>query len=222
MNKSFEKIVDDFIALAKNNSLSHAYFFYGKDFESMSQFSLNFASFLEEGNFDNAKNFLSDLLVIEQNEKGNIGIDEAKKISNFLYQKPVRSLKKMAVILNGDALTEEAQSALLKIIEEPPKDSLIFIIANDKQSVLSTITSRMQTIFFPSNLAKTAKNIPAIEVDEENFDDFFNRSLVDLKKDLRHNSSKVKKLLETLAAVRKYNTNQKLQIKFLKAYFKDK
>ena len=45
-------------------------------------------------------------------------------------------------------LTVEAQNALLKITEEPPASSLIIFISSDLESILPTILSRMEKVYF--------------------------------------------------------------------------
>ena len=46
-------------------------------------------------------------------------------------------------------MNEVASNALLKLIEEPPSNTLIFLIANEKEKLLSTIKSRVQTVVVP-------------------------------------------------------------------------
>jgi len=50
------------------------------------------------------------------------------------------------LIVDADRMKNEAQNALLKTLEEPPSDTCIILTSNAVQSLLPTITSRVQTI----------------------------------------------------------------------------
>lgn len=45
-------------------------------------------------------------------------------------------------------MTTEAQNALLKVTEEPPASSLLIIVTSDIESLMGTIVSRLQKIYF--------------------------------------------------------------------------
>lgn len=84
------------------------------------------------------------LLDASQNE----GIDSVRDIQSFLSLKvPGDSkIRRVVIISHADMFGREAQNALLKILEEPPKDTVIILTASGKSSVLSTISSRLQWI----------------------------------------------------------------------------
>jgi len=85
-----------------------------------------------------------DILLINQNS--GWGIDQIRKINNFLSQKPFSHQSKIIVILEAQNLNTESQNALLKILEEPGKDNYIILATNKIKSILPTIISRCQTI----------------------------------------------------------------------------
>jgi len=85
-----------------------------------------------------------DLLLIDQNS--GWGIDQIRKINNFLSQKPFSHQSKIIIILEAQNLNTESQNALLKILEEPGKDNYIVLSTNKIKSILPTIISRCQTI----------------------------------------------------------------------------
>lgn len=53
--------------------------------------------------------------------------------------------------LNQKVFPETAANALLKTFEEPPQDTTFFFLTKDKSDMLSTIVSRAQCFFVPSN-----------------------------------------------------------------------
>jgi len=85
-----------------------------------------------------------DILLIDQ--KSGWGIDQIRKINNFLSQKPFSHQSKTIIIIDAQNLNIEAQNALLKILEEPGKDNYIILTTNRIKSILPTIISRCQTI----------------------------------------------------------------------------
>lgn len=85
-----------------------------------------------------------------------IGIDVIRELEMFLSLKvPIdRAINRTVIIENSHKLTVEAQNALLKLLEEPPKGTVIILTANHSQLLLPTIRSRVQTI----NLTKPDKD----------------------------------------------------------------
>jgi len=75
-----------------------------------------------------------------------IGIEEVRSLQNFLSLKPFSGSKKYAFIAEAQALTTEAQNALLKTLEEPPEFSLIILTAREPSLLSPTIVSRCQII----------------------------------------------------------------------------
>lgn len=53
--------------------------------------------------------------------------------------------------LNQKVFPETAANALLKTFEEPPENTTFFFLTKDKSDMLSTIVSRAQSFFVPSN-----------------------------------------------------------------------
>ena len=142
-------ILENFKELVRAERLAHGYVFFGPEGVGKKTFALAFANFLETGNFgsDNGK-ILNDTLLIQPDEKGTIGIDAVRGIKNFLYRRPNVSLRRTLVVDEVEALTGEAQNALLKITEEPPESSLLILVARDPEILIPTIQSRLQKIYF--------------------------------------------------------------------------
>lgn len=78
--------------------------------------------------------------------KTSIGIEEIRNLQRFLQLKPYKEKKKIALISEAQALTEEAQNALLKSLEEPPENSILILTAPDYDLLLPTIVSRCEII----------------------------------------------------------------------------
>lgn len=151
-----EKLTKDFKELSKRNALANCYLFYGPQRVGKKLFASHLANFLETSEFEEPK-ALYDFLLVEQDEKGTIGIDEVRKLKNFLWQKPAASPRRTAVINDAEAMTGEARNAILKIAEEPPESSLLIIVAADPERLPPTFQSRLQKIYFPPVPAKAVE-----------------------------------------------------------------
>ncbi len=88
----------------------------------------------------------------------SIGIGEVRKIKETIFLAPGTNNKKAVVIKNANLLTAEAQSALLKTLEEPPDSTFIILISDSTETFLATIISRCEIINLLDNkLKKTNK-----------------------------------------------------------------
>ncbi len=89
-----------------------------------------------------------DVLVITPEK--SIGIDEIRTINNFLARKPIQSDKNIVYIKDAHLMTIPAQNAILKILEEPPGNSEIYLVTDQPDLLLPTILSRVQISFTPN------------------------------------------------------------------------
>ncbi len=80
-------------------------------------------------------------------EKVSIGIDDIRtQVNNDIQIKPYSSPYKIYIIDEAEKLTEQAQNALLKTIEEPPVYAVIILLTNNLNALLQTILSRCVTL----------------------------------------------------------------------------
>lgn len=79
---------------------------------------------------------------------GNGGIEQVRAIRHFLrLKKPGGQIIRRAVIIeNAGHLSDEAQNALLKMLEEPPADTVFILTAEGSSLLKPTIYSRTQRI----------------------------------------------------------------------------
>jgi hypothetical protein len=88
----------------------------------------------------------SDIFHLQiQEEKQSLGISEIRLFTKHLYLAPASSFA-VGVIEQAEMLTLEAQNALLKTLEEPPKKARIILCAPSQETLLPTIRSRCQSI----------------------------------------------------------------------------
>ena len=88
----------------------------------------------------------ADIIDIAPNEKGNLGVDEVRKIEPLFRRSAAEGGWRIAIIEDADAMTEPAQNALLKILEEPPPGAILLLTAQVAGRLLPTIRSRVRTL----------------------------------------------------------------------------
>jgi len=79
-----------------------------------------------------------------ENKKGLIGVDESKRIAEKISLKSYEGGYKVSVFWLAENMNAAAANKLLKLIEEPPEKTLIFLVAESIESILPTILSRTQ------------------------------------------------------------------------------
>jgi len=81
-------------------------------------------------------------------ENNTISIDIARNIVSFTKLKTAgqRAIRRVIIIEDAQALTSEAQNALLKTLEEPPADTVFILTITSTANILPTILSRTQTL----------------------------------------------------------------------------
>lgn len=97
-----------------------------------------------------AHNQHPDVHFFDDSDSGSIKIEDIRRLQREANLRPYEGRKKVFVIDNAHNLTPEAANALLKILEEPPKDCLIILISSKVSLLFKTIISRCATLkFFP-------------------------------------------------------------------------
>lgn len=76
----------------------------------------------------------------------SIGIEIIRDMQKGIFFKPFKGEKKIIIIKQAEKLTQEAQNALLKILEEPPLHTFFFLSATAEQAFLPTILSRCKVV----------------------------------------------------------------------------
>ena len=83
-----------------------------------------------------------DVVVMEPGS----GIAAAREIKAALSRKPYQSKLISVIIPEAETLTEEAQNALLKTLEEPPGGAELLLLTAQPEALLPTVRSRCQIV----------------------------------------------------------------------------
>lgn len=80
-------------------------------------------------------------------DKTSISVNDIREqLNNDISIKPYSSEYKIYIIPDANKMTEQAQNALLKTIEEPPVYAIIILLTENCDSLLPTIRSRCVTL----------------------------------------------------------------------------
>jgi DNA polymerase-3 subunit delta' len=75
-------------------------------------------------------------------------IEQVREVQLFLAGRAFGRGRKVVLFEEAHALTEDAQNALLKTLEEPPRGSLIVLVCHNASRLLPTVRSRCQRVTF--------------------------------------------------------------------------
>jgi DNA polymerase-3 subunit delta' len=103
-------------------------------------------NFIENNPYGSLFNWYQQLGI--ENKQGQIGVDEAEEIVKKLILKPYEGGYKVMIIWMAEKLNIAASNKLLKLIEEPPKNTLFLLIAENEEQIIKTILSRCQVLHF--------------------------------------------------------------------------
>jgi DNA polymerase-3 subunit delta' len=101
-------------------------------------------------------------LIIPEAGKESVSIDQIRDMQREAYLRPFVAKFKVYIIEEAERMPEEAANSLLKIIEEPPKNTIFILATSSPQELLPTIISRCQMVRFKKEF-KVGEKIPGIE-----------------------------------------------------------
>jgi DNA polymerase III subunit delta' len=85
----------------------------------------------------------ADLLVVDTTQN-SIGVDAVRHITLFMQSTAQQQQNKLVLLRHAERLTEAAANALLKTLEEPPKNSYLLLLSPYPARLTATLLSRLQ------------------------------------------------------------------------------
>ena len=149
-----EKITEHLQNAIRLGKVSHAYIFCGEDGIGKNFIADIFAAALQcEGQTGNPCGVCKSCMqaaggnhpdiIRVMHEKAAIGVDDIRvQLNQDIQVKPYSSRYKIYIVDEAEKMTEAAQNALLKTIEEPPEYAVIMLLTNNPNAFLQTILSR--------------------------------------------------------------------------------
>jgi DNA polymerase-3 subunit gamma/tau len=86
--------------------------------------------------------------VIEQDAASNRGVDSIRHLRNLANYVTAMANNRVFILDEGHALTSDATTALLKILEEPPPNTYFLLATTEFDSLLDTVISRSYPLGF--------------------------------------------------------------------------
>lgn len=105
------------------------------------EYASEFRTFVQQQPYGELKDWLN--FIKAGNKQGNITARECAEIIKKAKYRTVEGKYKIYIIWMAEALAKEG-NRLLKILEEPPKDTVFLLLAENEELILNTILSRCQ------------------------------------------------------------------------------
>jgi len=135
--------------------------------------------------------------IAPEDKKKNIAVDQIRKMRNEAYIRPQMSNRKVFNIDFADTMNPQSQNTILKILEEPPGDTLFILQVHSRSSLLATILSRCVTY--------TLKE-PPIDIASEYLSENEGISKEEAINMLEKNGNQIGKVLEAIGSRKKNGT----------------
>lgn len=87
---------------------------------------------------------------IEYTGTTSISIEKIRDLKNEAKYTPYEGQKKVFILTEAEKITREGANSFLKLLEEPPENLIIILINSSLSTILDTIKSRCQIVYFPS------------------------------------------------------------------------
>lgn len=88
-----------------------------------------------------------DIIYVSHEKPNTISVDDIRvQVNNDVGIKPYSSKYKVYIISEAEKMTQQAQNAILKTLEEPPAYAVIILLVSNINSLLPTILSRCVTL----------------------------------------------------------------------------
>lgn len=171
----------------RRDRVAHAYLFHGPDGVGKSTAARLFTQALncervQKGAEDACGECRSCLLIARGNHpdvqivtfgldergrrKTEIAIDQVRELTHDAYLKRVLGRYKVYIIDPADRMNQYSANALLKVVEEPPREVVLILVTSQPAALLPTIISRCQKVAFQlAGTAAISKRLQQLGVD---------------------------------------------------------
>jgi len=144
-----EKAIEFLNRAVTSGRLAQTYAFIGPDDLGKSTVALAFAHNLMAKALEGQTGFNSDLHILKpETDKKSISIEQVRQFIKELTLSSFINSYKIGIIKEANTLTIEAQSAILKTLEEPKGKTVVILLSSSEENLLPTILSRAQKLYF--------------------------------------------------------------------------
>lgn len=107
----------------------------------------------------NTKNHPDVYYIAPEEKRKNITVEQVRKIRSDAYIKPHMGHRKFFIIDKANTMNESSQNALLKVLEEPPKNVIFILITPSASQMLETVVSRCVVLSLTPPSAEECLNV---------------------------------------------------------------
>lgn len=104
-----------------------------------------------------AKQIGGVVLETSPDEKGTITIAAVRDL--YVQTRSKTNVRRICLIDNAEAMGQDAQNALLKLLEEPSDNTIFIITTHNNEQLLPTITSRLQQVSIRPVTSEQSKSV---------------------------------------------------------------
>lgn len=171
-------VVDYFDKMLSQKSLYHAYLISGSRYLGKKTFVYDLAGKMFCESFDFCGQCQSCRMYVNktypdfyeltpEEGKSTITIKQVRDFSERIHQQAFLNKSKVAIIQKAHMLTAEASNALLKLLEEPPENTYIFLVTDQSSKILGTIRSRcIHFTFAPVAVEECVEYFSSVDADK--------------------------------------------------------
>ena len=176
-----EKIIENIKNAISRGNVSHAYIISGAKGVGKMTVAKAFAKALQCHNFNgdscgkciSCKTFDSgnnpDIFYVYPTKTKSLGVEDIRE--QIVKQSDIKQYEhkyKIFIVPDADKMTEQAQNALLKTLEEPPKYVVIMLLGESTDSFIQTVVSRCVNLKLNP---LSSENVKSYLINNENIDE---------------------------------------------------
>lgn len=153
-SKAYE-LLPAFLALQKaldRGCLPHAILLHGKNMDTLQDICFEISSQLLHATSFNIQKHPDFFSVRPLNKMRQINAESIRGLIKHIQHTSHQADQKVVVIRDADRMNLTAANAFLKTLEEPPLDTIIFLLTTRPYSLLDTIRSRCLNFHIPAAL----------------------------------------------------------------------
>ena len=133
------------------------------------KFLVEWRKFLKKSIYGNVADWAQDFGW--ENKQLIIPRQESRNIVKALSLKAFEGTYKVMIVWLPETMNVNAANGILKILEEPPKNTIFLLVSNAPSLLLTTITSRTQQLTIPSfsdeDIRGVTKNLEGVDLTDE-------------------------------------------------------
>ena len=136
----------------KMDRLAHGILLHGSNIQALEALSVSLAGQLLKNNCEPICSHPDFFVLRPSNKMRQINAADTRKLIGNIQMSPNQGTRKVVLIYEADRMNIVAANAFLKILEEPPLNTTLFLITSRLYAILDTIRSRCMNFRIPAKI----------------------------------------------------------------------